>query len=177
MLLNNGQTANPLNKYAKAIAAISRKQKKTDEEIEKLARIEFEAGWYLGAGGGYVIPAHNLESCMVNGAKKNKNGKAVSAGSFVIADAPLVFEGSDKSIEELWGGGVHALMCTVGISRRRVLRTRPMVPAGWTAEITVRHDPELVDADVIRQSLEVAGREKGHGDWIPKYGRFKVDQL
>lgn len=177
MIVHNGQTANPLNGYAKQLKSVSKKRNKTDEDMEKLAQIEFRAGWYLGVKGEYILPAHNIESTMTEGAKRDKNGKLVQSGAFVVEDPKLVFEGSDKSVDDLWAGGKHALMVCVCVSRRRVLRTRPMIPAGWTTEITVRHDPNMVGPEVVQRALEVAGMEKGLGDWRPKYGRFTVEPL
>lgn len=177
MIVHNGQTANPLNAYAKQLKSVSKKRNKTDEDLEKLAQIEFRAGWYLGANGEYTIPAHNIEATMTAGAKRDKNGKLVQSGAFVVEDPKLVFEGSDKSVEDLWEGRKHALMVTVCVSRRRVLRTRPMVPTGWTADVTVRHDPKVLGPEVVQRALEVAGMEHGLGDWRPKFGRFLVETL
>ena len=44
LLLHNGQTANPLNKYARQLKAVSGKRNKTDEDFEAMAKIEFLAG-------------------------------------------------------------------------------------------------------------------------------------
>lgn len=177
MIEHNGQTANPLNKYARQLKAVSGKRNKTDEDFEKMAKIEFNAGWYLGPKGEYVLPAHNIEACMLEGAKKNKNGRLVQGGAFVVDDPPLTFPGSDKTTDELWDGGLHALMVSVRVQRNRVMRTRPLIPAGWTSDIVVRYDPAIVQPEVIKQALEVAGLERGLGDWRPKYGRFTVEAV
>lgn len=177
MILHNGQTANPLNKYAKQLKAVSGKRNKTDEDQEKMARIEFEAAWYLGAAGEYTLPAHNIEACLLEGAKKNKNGKLVQGGAFVVDDPVLVFKGSDKTLDELWEGGEHALMVSVRVQRNRVMRTRALLAAGWSADVEIRYDPGVVQPEAILQALEVAGIEKGIGDWRPKYGRFVVELI
>ena len=174
LLLHNGQTSNPLNKYARQLKAISGKRGKTDEDYEAMAKIEFLAGLYLNPAGAYVLPAHNLEAALLEGAKKNKNGRLVQGGAFVNDDPVLVFPGSDKTPDELWDGGEHALMVSVRVQRNRVMRTRPLIPAGWTAEVEVMYDPAIVEEPAIRQALEVAGLERGIGDWRPKYGRFIV---
>jgi len=174
MLLHNGQTANPLNKFARQLKAVSGKRNKTDEDFEVMAKIEFMAGLYLNEAGAYTLPAHNIEACMLEGAKKNKNGRLVQGGAYVVDDPILVFPGSKKSPEELWAGGEHALMVSVRVQRNRVMRTRPLIPAGWTAEVEVKYDSGLIEEPAIRQALEVAGLERGLGDWRPKYGRFTV---
>lgn len=177
MLLHNGQLANPLNKYARQLKAVSGKRNKTEDDFEKMSKIEFAAGWYLGPKGEYVLPAHNIEACLLEGAKKHKNGRLVQGGAYVLDDPALVFDGSDKSPDDLWNAGTYALLVSVKVQKNRVMRTRPLVPSGWTTEIVVRYDPEVVQPEAIVQALEVAGLERGLGDWRPKYGRFTAEKL
>ena len=113
---------------------------------------------------------------MLEGAKKNKNGRLVQGGAFIESDPVLVFPGSNKTPEELWAGGEHALMVSVRVQRNRVMRTRPLIPSGWAAEVKVSFDPAVIEESAIRQAFEVAGRERGVGDWRPKYGRFVVEE-
>lgn len=174
LLLHNGQTANPLNRYARQLKAVSGKRNKTDEDFEEMAKIEFMAGLYLGERGEYTLPAHNIEAAMLEGARKNKNGRLVQGGAFVASDPELVFPGSTKTPDELWAGGEHALMVSVRVQRNRVMRTRPLIPSGWTAKVSVQYDPATIEEPAILQAFEVAGRERGVGDWRPKYGRFVV---
>ena len=177
MILHNGQTANPLNRYAKQLKAVSGKRNKTEDDLEALAKIEFLAGWYQNPAGAYTLPAHNIEAAMLEGAKRDKNGRLVQGGVFVVDDPLLVFPGSDKSPDELWKAGENALMVSVRVQRNRVMRTRPVIPAGWTAEVEVKYDPTIIEPPVIVQALEVAGLERGLGDWRPKFGRFLVEPL
>jgi len=177
MILHNGQTANPLNKFAKQLKAVSRKKNKTEDDMEELAKIEFLAGWYQNPAGAYTLPAHNIEATMLEGAKKNKNGKLIQSGAFVVDDPILVFPGSNLNPEELWKRGENALMVSVRVQRNRVMRTRPTVPQGWTTEVEIRFDPHIIEPPAIVQALEVAGLERGLGDWRPKYGRFLVEQV
>ena len=174
LLLHNGQTANPLNKFARQLKAVSGKRNKTDEDFETMAKIEFLAGLYMNEKGEYTLPAHNVEAAMLEGAKKNKNGRLVQGGAYVVDDPVLVFPGSKKSPDELWEDGEHALMVSVRVQRNRVMRTRPLIPAGWTAAVEIKYDSGLIEEPAIRQALEVAGLERGLGDWRPKFGRFTV---
>lgn len=176
MILHNGQTANPLNRYAKQLKAVSGKRGKTEEDIMAMARIEFEAGWYLNSQMEYTLPAHNIEATMLEGAKKNKNGRLIQGGAFVVDDPLLKFKGANKTLDQLWDGGEHALMVSVAVQRNKVMRTRPMI-TDWTADIVVQYDQGIIEPDAIMQALEVAGLERGLGDWRPKYGRFTAERL
>ena len=80
ILLHNGQTADPRNRYAKDMKAISSKRKKVDADFDQMARIEWFAGLYVGDyqkdGNTYAtttIPAHVIEGTIIGGAKKSKN--------------------------------------------------------------------------------------------------------
>jgi hypothetical protein len=176
LLLHNGRLANPMDKFARQLKALTGKRKKQEEDYEAMAKVEFLAGLYLDEKGSYILPGHNLEAVMLEGAKRDKNGKQVHGGAFIDYDPVLKFTGSEKSPEELWSGGEHALMVSVCVNnRQRIMRTRPIIPAGWNTTFDVTYDPGIVSEDMIRQAFDVAGRERGIGDWRPKYGRFVVE--
>lgn len=48
LLMHNGQTSDPLNRFSKQLKAVSSKRKKSDEDYEEMARIE----WHAVAGYG-----------------------------------------------------------------------------------------------------------------------------
>ena len=60
MIVHNGQTADPLNRFAKELKQVTGKRKKVDSDYEELARIEFYAGLYMGKDGP-IIPATNID--------------------------------------------------------------------------------------------------------------------
>lgn len=51
---------------------------------------------------------------------------------------------------------------------------RPALETGWHLTFGFRVLDDLVDADQIRQALDVAGIKVGLGGWRPEYGRFIV---
>lgn len=177
LLLHNGQTANPLNVYAKQLKAVSSKRNKTEEDFAALAKIEFLAGLYTDSKGAYTLPGHNLEAALLEGARKNKNGRQVQGGAFVVNDPKLTFPGSEKKPEDLWEGQEHALMVSVRVQKNRVMRCRPLIPTGWTCVVEMKYDPAILEEPAILQAWETAGLERGIGDWRPKYGRFSVESV
>ena len=106
--------------------------------------------------------------------QSDRLGKQMQSGCFVETDPILEFKGSDKTVDELWEGGKHALVASVRIKNSRVIRTRPLIPRGWKSDLTVKYDPAVIEPEQIVTALETAGREIGIGDWRPKYGRFSV---
>lgn len=176
LLLHNGRLANPLDKFARQLKALNANRQKQDEDYEKIAKVEFLASWYADEKGSYVLPGHNLEAVMHEGSKRSKNGKQVLSGAFIDCDPVIDFIGSNKTLDELWAGGEHALMVSIRIKKSsRVMRTRPMLPTGWKCSFDVTYDPGVVSEEIIVRAFEVAGKEIGIGDWRPKYGRFVVE--
>lgn len=178
LLCHNGQTADPRNTYAKAMKAISGKRKKTDADLDELARLEWFAGLYVDDKRGLVIPSHVLKACFVNGAKKSKRGPQTKSGLFVADHAVLDFTGkpdqiNEETLNELFHAGDHHLTCGVKVGMAKVMRTRPQF-IGWSLTVGIQYDPDLLNPHDIQDILTDAGRQVGLGDWRPEYGRFTV---
>lgn len=63
----------------------------------------------------------------------------------------------------------------VVVQRAGVNRTRPAMRRGWRASVTFQVNvPEYIEALDLLQTLEMAGRLVGVGDFRPTFGRFMV---
>lgn len=190
LLCHNGQTADPRNHYAKAMKQISGKRKKTDADLDQLAKIEWFAGLYIGRvemGDSKlpttVLPSHVLESAFIAGAKKSKRGTQAKSGLFVTKPALLDFKGKpegalteeqlQEALDALYESGEHHLTVGVKVGQAKVMRTRPML-SDWKATCEVEFDDEVMTFADLREVVEDAGRLVGCGDWRPKYGRFEA---
>ena len=178
LLCHNGQTADPRNTYAKAMKAVSSKRKKTDADLDELARLEWLAGLYR-SGAELVIPDYVLESTMIGGAKKSKRGPQAKCGLFFTEHAVLNFTGkpaeiNDQTLAEMFESGdfTHTIGVRVGMSK--VMRTRPIF-RGWTCEALVQYDPDVLNQRDIEEIAIDAGKLVGLGDWRPKHGRFDAE--
>lgn len=171
MLMHNGQTANPLNKFAKAMKQVSSKRVKTDADYEELARLEYSAALYMDETGP-VIPAQCIDAMITEAAKKQRKGKDAKAAVFCPDHAGLEYDGP-RTVEELWGDESFRLVANVRIQSNRVVRTRPMFD-DWTASVTLRYEETLVNPGELDQWMDIAGNSVGIGDWRPRYGRFTV---
>lgn len=67
--MHSGQTADPLNHYAKALKAVSSKRSKTDADHEEMSKIEWFASLYLDKSQRVILPDYLLEAAFINGAK------------------------------------------------------------------------------------------------------------
>lgn len=174
MIMHNGQTADPLNKFAKALKQVSSKRTKTDADYEEMARIEFTAGLYMGKDGP-IIPATNMDSTLINAAKKSKEGVLAKSGVFCVEHAVLQYDGP-RSVDELWADDNFRYSALVRVGMARIARMRPIFRE-WTAVIKLNVEESVVNPARIDDWLIAAGSVVGLGDWRPQHGRFEAKRL
>lgn len=174
MLLHNGQTADPLNKFAKAMKQVSGRRKKTDADYEELARIEFLAALYMGPNGP-IIPAPNLDSMVQGAARKTREGQLAKSGVFCTEDMQIEYDGP-RTPNELWADECFRHVAIVRIGQARIPRTRPIFK-NWNGIITLSVETSVVNPERLDDWLLVAGTQIGLGDWRPQHGRFTAVRL
>ena len=194
MLMHNGQTADPLNQFSKEMKRLSSKRNKTEEDLEQMSLVEWWAGLYLDKqpkiidgsvtpqdGTKIVVPAHLLDSCVREGARKSKLGKQASAGCIVNADGAFSY-GGESSLVEMSTDGFYIHRAAVKVGQSKVMRTRPVF-SNWSVTFTTTVDTTVIEIDSIFGALQSAGKLIGIGDWRPgaprggSFGRFDVEAL
>ena len=188
LLMHSSQTANPMNIYTKAIKAISSKRQKTDDDYERLARIEWEAGLYFDEEGHIAIPGYVMEAALRRGATANKRGRAIDVGARVAEEyIRLRFPGDDirrdarpETIDDIPSASLERLFVPehidsriVNVDRKRIMRTRPRFDT-WSCEFSVIYRPDKIDERHLVESITVAGDQVGICDFRPRYGLFDV---
>jgi len=128
--------------------AVSSKRKKTDADLDELARLEWLAGLYR-SGDQLVIPDYVLESTMIGGAKKSKRGPQAKCGLFFAEHAVLNFTGkpdaiTDDTLAEMFESGDFTHTIGVRVGMAKVMRTRPIF-RGWSLEATAQYDPDRAE--------------------------------
>ncbi len=178
MLMHNAQTADPLNRFTKAIKKISSKRKKTDADYEAIAKLEYEAGLYLN-NGRPCVPGYIIEGVIYGrggAARKERMGKQAQAAIFCDEDLILEYDGP-KAFKEMWADENMRDISMVRIQSSKIIRTRPKIPTGWIVEGELIYNEKLVNEEEVIHWLRMAGEECGLMDWRPKYGRFKAEIL
>ncbi len=170
MLLHNGRLANPLDQWAVAMKEVSSKRNKTEADHLEMARIEWYGSLYTDEESRVCIPGENIESVMVDGAKKLKLGPRVKAGVISPGLWRVEYQGP-KNPDEMWTCGKFTDTRGVRIGKNRVMRTRPIFRE-WRLTFDLLfmglNKKEVVDA------LTAAGEQVGLGDFRPKFGRFMI---
>ncbi len=174
---HNGQTADPRNPYSKALKAISGKRKKTDADLDEMARIEWLAGLYR-SNDDLVIPDWVWEAAFIAGAKKSKRGTQAKSGLFFSQHASLVFPDkpeviTDETLNDLFEDGHHTFTIGVKVGMSRVMRTRPIF-RHWSCTLVLEYDPDVLNQRDVEEIAHDTGRLAGVGDWRPKHGRFEA---
>ena len=176
LIMHNGQTADPLNSFSKAMKEISGKRKKTDADFEALANIEYQAGLYLNNKGQVIVPSRVLESVLVEGAKKSKEGKLALSGMFVDTDGILEYEGGMMNVKELVASPDHRICVAVRVGMAKVMRTRPHFK-NWKTKFRVSINEQVANEAQLKRWLEDAGSYVGIGDWRPRHGRYELENF
>lgn len=176
LLTHNGQLANPLSAYAKALKTVSSKKNKTDADHAEMSRIEWFASLYVDQDKKVVLPDFLLEAAFQAGARKSKLGKQAQAGLFVDGHARLEFDGDDLDLEQLFERDQNRHMGLVRVQQNRVVRTRFIAPK-WACNVNVAYNPELMNKAAVLKSVVDCGEQIGLGDWRPKHGRFEVQEI
>ena len=148
----------------KAAAAKNSKAKKTDD---------VESYVYRTLDGALAIPGEYFRGSIINAAKFRQDPRSPR-----------------KSAMDLFKAGVVGMndLCCLGvkdwdyIDRRRVMvqrngitRTRPAFHEGWSCEMSLMVNlPGYINESDLLETLTMAGKVIGVGDFRPTYGRFQV---
>lgn len=170
---HNGQTADPLNAYAKAMKEVSSKRKKSEADFARLAEIEYEAGLYLNKNREVIIPGRLFEALIAEGAKKSKEGKIALSSTFVDCDAVISYDGGPLTVDELIQSDYHRLSVGVRVGQAKVIRTRPIFH-NVRAAFDVSLETSLANESQLRRWIVDGLNQVGMGDWRPRHGRGEM---
>lgn len=173
LLMHNGQLADPTNEFTKQLKAITSRKKKTDADHLEVRKVEWFGSLYIDPDGVIAMPANNILAGVIEGARKNKNGKQAEAGIYeVLPYFPLRYDGP-KDPEKLYETKGFVDYRAVVVNQGRVMRSRPCFRR-WELDVELMVDTDLINMPAARQALVVLGEQIGIGDFTPRHGRFTV---
>lgn len=180
ILMHSDRMANPLDPIKKRLAPITAKRKKTDDDHEEIAHIEWEAGMYFDESTGPYLPGRMVKAMLIQGAKKTKDGPKIKSGVVVMTDKCRLEYAGPRKLDEMWKAKKFVDMRSVVVQRARLMRCRPIFPE-WFIIAEMVFDGSVIDrADIVRIA-ETAGALVGMGDYRPEnggdFGRFTVEVL
>jgi hypothetical protein len=139
-----------------------------------MARLEFMAGLYMDENGP-ILPAFVIDSLVINGAKKSKEGQIAKSGCFCLQHAKVEYDGPRKA-DELWADERFRFSAIVRVGQARVARMRPVFKE-WSTVIALNAEDTMVNPARVEEWLVSAGTQVGVGDWRPQNGRFTVERI
>lgn len=177
LLQHNIQLANPDNTWAKQIAQVTGKRKKTEEDRQTISRLEFQGSLYV-EDGRVVVPKTNVRKCFQEAAKVTKKGKDITRALNPLPpgeqNTVLNYKGP-KDLPTLVEDQSFYDTTMVGVGTKRVLRTRPKFVV-WGLEIEWELIAGVMDYEVFEEIAHLAGRIEGLGDnRTGGYGRFEAE--
>lgn len=174
LIMHNGQLANPLNKWSKALKELTSKRGKTDSDMGEISQVEWRGGLYQDPKGVIGLPEDVVLGALIAGAKKSKNGKKAMAAMFGARPFfHLVYEGP-KDIDALAKDERFSDYRLVVIQSRRVMRARPRFDS-WKLPIELMVNTSLMNKREVIMAAEACGEQVGLCDFRPRYGRFSVE--
>jgi hypothetical protein len=160
----------------KALKEITGRRKKTDEDTLEIRHLEWQGSLYLDDKGRPCIPVDNVLALVIEGARKDKNGKEAESGVMPDAGAEsflLEYEGP-RDLAALYADSRFVDCRGVGVNGKRIMRTRPIFRE-WKLKIRLIYNEDVIDEATIQQALEMSGERVGLGDYRPRFGRFTVE--
>jgi hypothetical protein len=149
---------------AKGAAAKNSKAKKTDN---------VESYVYRNEEGYICLPGLYLRGSIINAAKFRQDPRSPRKSAMDLYKAGIVATTHLASMgTKEWD---YLDKCRVTVQRQGINRVRPAFRAGWKATIELMVLlPEYIDRNILRETIESAGRLVGIGDHRPTFGRFGI---
>ncbi len=173
LLMHSGKLADPLDPHAIAIARIVSKRMKTAADFERIAELEWNGGLWLSSGRP-SIPPEAIESCLIAAGKARRIGPRIKAGVTIKNSPEVEYDGAD--VKNLFKDKLFVHRCGVRINGKTVIRTRPIFRQ-WSISVDVAFLPSMVDRSTIVELAHYAGEMIGIGDYRPRFGRFRSNQI
>lgn len=178
LMMHSEKGANPLDENVKYLKTITGKKKKTDEDHQEIARLDWQLGMYFDEKIGPYLPGINIRAAIVAGGKMNKLGTNLQKGTMILEEMLKLEYDGPRTVDELWANSAFRDIRSVVVSQSRTMRCRPFFRE-WAVAFDILFDPKVIDKADVLMSAENAGKFIGIGDFRPGKGngicgRFKV---
>lgn len=174
LLMHSDKTANPLHPLTKKLKELTKKRNKTDEDLEAISRVEFEAGCYF-ENGKYLMPASVLDATFLASSKMFKQGVLWKQACFIANDALFEFKDSKLAPNKLYDKPGYVDMRTVKVSQSKTMRCRPIFQH-WEFSCTIVLDEAKLNENEVDNIVKNAGLYVGLCDYRPRFGRFEIEK-
>lgn len=174
LLMHSARLSDPIDPAARALAKVTGKRKKTEDDHREAARLEWIGGLYYDPEVGPYVPGDNIWRSLYDAAKKTRRGPSVKEGVFVTSDTNPIGYSGPRGLDDLMGDESFKHRASVKVGTSRVMRTRPIF-RNWRTSATLLIDTSLIDPSDLQDIANTAGQLVGLGDWRPRFGTYTVE--
>lgn len=177
MLQHNGRLANPIDPYTRELKKITGRRKKTDEDLIRVMQIESRGACYEDADGFLGLPALSVYRSIVEACRFDKLGKHAERGLSCadIVERLTLADGTQRHCDDFLSDPANIDYRGTKVGKSRVMRSRPIIAAGWSGVFTFSLNTEVLDLDALMTPIERAGALVGVGDYRPRFGQFRAE--
>lgn len=183
LLLNNPQSIDPFNHYAKAKKKITDKRKKTEEDQLELRRLDIASKTYFDPELGVYIPTTWITAAIAGNAWVRAKISKAQIRASVFPTAPggkikLHYEG-EQQVKELADIADNPKFSTVLLLKQGQVKIPKAIPIfhKWSFTAELDFDPTIIDRDTLVSILDYVSSYGGFGDFRPTYGRSQFKEL
>lgn len=181
LLMSNGDMADPLNEWAKALAEYPPAKRKTEEAEAKATEIEFNGALYFDDNVGVFLPSAMILKAVSQAATQlepKKYGKNRFAAMCAIPVQKIKLHHDGPADRKGLASDPRFRFRKVAVTKTksRIVTTRPRFDV-WSAEFNIHFDRKELGEKNLRRFLEHAGLYVGIGSWRPLFGKFTVESV
>ena len=178
LLMNNPQTVDPFNRYARERSAITSKRKKLDEDLLELRRLDIESKVYFDQELGVYVPSTWVVSSVLANSWTRAKIKKSDIRSAVFPTQPklrLRYDGENlvKSLEDLSQNGKFQTVMLLKQQQVKVAKAMPIFHK-WSFDVGLEFDDSIIEERTLVGLIEHGAKYGGFGDFRPTYGIAEV---
>lgn len=181
LIMHSPKCVNPLHPISRQMKQYTSKRKKTDEDLQTIADLEWEAGVYWDDNVGLYVPNECIAATLLAGAKFNKRGKDVARYCHIVEPLAPLDIGETQDYERLKLDQRFRDVRSVVVSRARVMRTRPRFNT-WSTRFTMFVEDDKIDLEDVQTAFENAGsyvgccemRDRGYGKFNSSFTELEL---
>lgn len=176
LLINNPQTVDRFNKYARRMAEINdKKTKRTDDDFIELGDIEVRSRIFFSEELGVFVPSSWVAAAVAaNSFRVAKISKADVRGSLFMSEKELklYYRGMERVKEpiDIVNNGEFRFKMNLKQGQNRLIKHSPIFH-DWHFTCEMEYDEKTIDPDSLQRILEHASKYGGFGDFRPTFGR------
>lgn len=176
LLMNNPQTVDRFNRFAKRMSAINaKKTRRTDDDYLELRDLEMESKSYFDQDLGIYVPSSWVAEAIATASfRVAKLSRADIRGAMFTPEEKikLIYRDMDKvkGIADIVKNPEFRIVLILPQGQTRLAKAFPIFHK-WSFETSLEFDDKIIDPDSLSRIIDYTARYGGFGDFRPKFGR------